>query len=109
MNEFKFFQKNKIYKPGDTVAVICERYDHYINWVNDRRRNCDKNTICRISNRNVKRFDTINGVRYVCVNRPEKVRGYLFNDVIVLENAHENPFFEEINYCIIPCLVNETV
>ena len=109
MNEFKFFQKIKIYKPGDTIAVICGTRDQYTNWINQKRRNCHNDTICRINNRNVKRFDTIDGVRYICVNRSENIRGYRFNDVIVLENAHENPFFEEINHFIQPCLVNETV
>lgn len=105
MNEFKFFEKNKIYKPGDTVAIICRTHDQYTNWINHKRRN----SIIVSGSPFIRndRFDTINGVRYVCVNRSEKVRGYLINDVIVLENAHENPFFDEINLYIQPCLVNE--
>jgi hypothetical protein len=107
MNEFKFFQKINIYKPGDTIAVICRSYDQYLNWINEKRSNTKIDTT--IPYKHNYEYNTINGVCYIGVNRPEKVRGYRFNDVIVLENAHENPFFEEINYFIQPYLVNETL
>lgn len=104
MNNFKFFQKNPIYKSGDVIAVICDKYDHYVNFINETRRSINNRR-----RRHVMRFDTIDDVRYICVNRPEKLRGYRFNHIITLENAHENPFFDEINDIIIPCLVSETI
>ena len=106
MKDFKFFQKNPIYKSGDVVAVICINHDQFVNWINETRRR--NNNIERIR-RSIDRFDTIDDVRYICVNRPDSFRGYRINHIITLENAHENPFYDEINYMIIPCLVNETI
>lgn len=104
MNNFKFFQKNPIYKSGDVVAVICAKHDHYVNFINETRRSINNRR-----RRHVMRFDTIDDVRYICVNRPDSFRGYRINHIITLENAHVNPFYDEINYMIIPCLVNETI
>lgn len=107
MNDFKFFQKNPIYKSGDVVAVICVNHDQFVNFINETRRR--KNYIERIRRGRIERFDKIDGVKYICANRPEKIRGYRVNHIITLENAHENPFFDEINNFIIPCLVSETI
>jgi hypothetical protein len=104
MNNFKFFQKNPIYKSGDVVAVICDKYDHYFNFINETRRSLNDRR-----RRRVMRFDTIDDVRYICVNRSDRFRGYRINHIITLENANQNPFYDEINHYIQLCLVNETI
>lgn len=103
MNEFKFFQNNPIYKTGNVVAVICNRNQDFLDWCQKKRRNST------VSSLPTGKFNTIDGVKYLKITRPRDIRGYRLNHVITLDNANQNPYYDEIIQYIQPCLVNERV
>lgn len=103
MKDFKFFKKNKIYRPGDSVGIICYSRQEYNEWMINRRSETPR------INENISKHDVINGVRYKPIIRPEDVRGYRFVDIITLDLAHLNPHFDAINMNIQLCLISETI
>lgn len=103
MRDFKFLKKNKVYRPGDSVGIICYSRQEYNEWMLKRRSEIP------IINELISKHDVINGVRYKSIIRPQDVRGYRFVDVITLDLAHLNPHIEAINMNLQYCLVNETI
>lgn len=102
MRDFKFFKKNKVYRPGDSVGVICYSRDEYNRWMMKKRSETPINEF-------ISKHDVINGVRYKPIIRPQDVRGYRFVDKITLDLAHLNPHIDDINMNIQFCLINETI